>query len=744
MEFKPHRWETDAGNIRYYENFDSFVYRNESVKNFLEDESKYFVIATKGIGKTLLLAYKRYLLQQKYSGSDSENTSVAFIPEGSHSYVEFIESIKTSLSEDTIHALSDWEYCKKLWAMTIELTVLSHMSREKEHIALDTPPRAERHRTTLSYLVKSPRSVEFVFNELLAMRETELLHFFEGVANTVGEHFKQINSGVVLFLDRLDNALEEAHAGIWVPIQAGLLEAAWDIMRSNSHVKIYLSIRQEAYAEHRSRNANASQGAVTAIHYTDTDLRHLLNHLVSYYEKKDTVEDFLGFDTFPNTIIHQPENVFRFMFRYSIGRPRDFVEFCGKLHENLQGDPKESKEERQMRLKVLVRLVSSQEIIKNLYAELSMLLHSFKDIEMFDEFLAHIKYNILTYEEMKAVCRNSKGDACPDDCAHCPAERHPFCDLYNMGLIGVLVRDEKGERQQFKTPYEDMAQSLPKSTRYYFVHPALREYISALHTKTNAGQKYGMFNGILVGDGVRWTERFEELYHVDKCINGLATQRARAFFTDMVTAYCKTGSRSLPQAEYEAIRGACKPFELRRLDALEGYFGRNRPFVPPRISVFISYATDSEKHQEKVMAFCNMLRAKGFDSYMDLTMKKDFPQLTALMTEGLRKDKVIIVCSAEYARKADNHEPSGVWSEAKMIADDLDVNTQKYIPICFEPFCKAHVPKMLAGYWVEDLSKDRADGFHKLLARIKDEPEYDWREPAENEAESPPKKIGEF
>lgn len=68
-----------------------------------------------------------------------------------------------------------------------------------------------------------------------------------------------------MFFDRLDNALETSHDSIWEPIQLGLLEAAWDVMRSNHHIKIYLSIRQEAYASHRTRNANAISSSVVKI-----------------------------------------------------------------------------------------------------------------------------------------------------------------------------------------------------------------------------------------------------------------------------------------------------------------------------------------------------------------------------------------------------------------------------------------------------------------------------------------------
>ena len=120
------KWEADAGNLSDFGNFDTFVYRNGSVDSFLTDSGKSFVIAAKGVGKTLLLSYKRYLLESKYSQSN-DTTSITFIP-SKHPYISFIESIKTTLSNEQLSKLQQWEYCKRLWVLIIELCVISHSS----------------------------------------------------------------------------------------------------------------------------------------------------------------------------------------------------------------------------------------------------------------------------------------------------------------------------------------------------------------------------------------------------------------------------------------------------------------------------------------------------------------------------------------------------------------------------------------------------------------------------------------
>ena len=77
--------------------------------------------------------------------------------------------------------------------------------------------------------------------------------------------------------------------------------------------------------------------------------------------------------------------------------------------------------------------------------------------------------------------------------------------------------------------------------------------------------------------------------------------------------------------------------------------------MPKPISIFISYAYDSDEHKERVESFVEMLRQMGFDAKMDSMLKAKFPDLDQLMTYGLKSDKIIVILSPEYKRKADNN-----------------------------------------------------------------------------------------
>jgi hypothetical protein len=65
------KWETDAEKINV-SLIPHMLFRNNGVDEFIDSENKYFIVASKGIGKTLLLNYKRYLLERRHKSDEKE------------------------------------------------------------------------------------------------------------------------------------------------------------------------------------------------------------------------------------------------------------------------------------------------------------------------------------------------------------------------------------------------------------------------------------------------------------------------------------------------------------------------------------------------------------------------------------------------------------------------------------------------------------------------------------------------
>jgi hypothetical protein len=267
-------------------------------------------------------------------------------------------------------------------------------------------------------MLSTPLTFDFIFDRFLAFTSRELRKFIAEYTYIVDTRFRLLDRSIYYFFDRVDQALNHSDDKIWVSIQKGLLEAAWDTKRSNTHVKIYLSVRQEAYAELLTYNRGSMDHEVSVIKYQDGELKNLINHLLEHYENKKTFEEFLGITYFHNVTTNTQERIFSFMNRYSLGRPRDFVIFCGHMTDCLSV----KKSLLSKRLKQSVIESSSNSIISSLHSELRMLMSCLKSIELFDSFVELLDYNILKYTDLKNICKqfhdkhDKSGEPCCDDC----------------------------------------------------------------------------------------------------------------------------------------------------------------------------------------------------------------------------------------------------------------------------------------------------------------------------------------
>ena len=87
----------------------------------------------------------------------------------------------------------------------------------------------------------------------------------------------------------LIKAISETQREFWIELQLGLLEAAWEFGR-RKHVKVFCSIRQEAYSNYESSDGNATSGNVTVIEYSDEDLVAMMNKSSLCYDGKKLSE----------------------------------------------------------------------------------------------------------------------------------------------------------------------------------------------------------------------------------------------------------------------------------------------------------------------------------------------------------------------------------------------------------------------------------------------------------------------
>ena len=308
------------------------IFSNSTVEQFLDIYSKNFVVACKGIGKTLLLKYKRFLMEKHFSPSN-EGSSISFIPH-STPYLDFVSDFG-SINANDKKLMEDLYTSKKMWTVAIMISVLSEYNSKtqlkfhKHDLEINELKNMYDHkfkRYIDLFTGESSFNPCFVLRLMLTkMNNSEIKRFLDEYYPIIEELFRSVQSGVFVFIDRVDQALTSYGINVWINFQAGLIEAAWDAMRINNHIKIYTSMRQEAWLSYTSPDKEAIKGNVSIIRYSHDDLFNISNHHCSYYENKRTVYDFLGFKEIKNAFCGTAEDSFDYIERHTLGRPRDLM-----------------------------------------------------------------------------------------------------------------------------------------------------------------------------------------------------------------------------------------------------------------------------------------------------------------------------------------------------------------------------------------------------------------------------------
>lgn len=502
-------WASDANQIDIGD-LSSVVFRNEMVDDFLERRNKFFLSAGKGLGKTLLLTFKRSLLWNSHQHGEGGKSAALFVPQG-RPYLDFMSDVR-SLSRHHEQLLSDLLSAKRMWSLALAVSALSHHSQligKDDAEELDLFPR--RMRQWLGGRAIEPT---VVFKELLGQSVGDINRLIDESENFLDHKLRQMHGGTFFFIDKVDQALRQLPQSAWVHVQAGLLEAAWDLMNANSHIKVHASIRQEAFSNYESDIKANLFGAATLIRYSDEELHQMLDQLARCYESCESFQDFLGIKVVKHARRPFPEDSFRYVRRHTLGRPRDLVIIASKLsaHRKSLSEPQFCH---------LVNGASAAGLVTNVFDEMRVFLNCLQDRPERHRFFALVPHNILSREEAVRISCEFNGLTAGDyQFFHADAAGlyHPFSDLHRVGLLGVVAREPDGGKlwQKFKQPEDfiaDVESSLPDSP-YYVLHPALDDHIAQLHTS----RPYRLFQHVAVGDNQAWEDYFGLFCNLERCL----------------------------------------------------------------------------------------------------------------------------------------------------------------------------------------------------------------------------------
>jgi hypothetical protein len=506
-------WATDANQIEI-DALERVVFENEVIAHFLSRRNKHFLIGTKGLGKTLLLTRKRQLLT---AAAADDAQSLTLIPTG-RPYLDFMSEMRT-LSSKYQQPLSELSTTKRLWSAALRISVISH----HPGVMASGPTRslAELPERILAWLDNGRIEPTVVFKELTSLSIGQLNRIIDKCENELDERLRRIHAATYVFIDKVDQAIRHLTREAWIATQAGLIEAAWEIMNANSHIKVYATIRQEAFANYQSHTRSNLFGSTSTLEYTPHELRRLLDGLSQYYEGQTTFADFLGLEVLRHPHRTDPEETFQFVLRHTLGRPRDLVAIASELSANRSHLSEAG-------LRRVVERTGGTVIVASIFDEVHVFLDCLGDEATRRRFLGLIPGNILTRAEAIQICEEFNGlepGTIPFLGEESPEIHHPFRDLYLAGLLGCLEADAATGAllQRFRQPYDSVSSLVVPESAYYFIHPALNHPIVEARNR----RPYLRMEQVPVGHQLPWQPLYSLVVAIERCAHTLADPEFR-------------------------------------------------------------------------------------------------------------------------------------------------------------------------------------------------------------------------
>jgi class 3 adenylate cyclase len=279
------------------------------------------------------------------------------------------------------------------------------------------------------------------------------------------------------------------------------VEVSYQLRRINHHIKVFAAVRKEAYARLAKTTVMAQQyrGSAVDISYSRQSLREIFLNNVRLLKsdtmvrperlRADPLEAFLGQTTVTDAYTREEEGSFEFIYRHTLLRPRDLMTIGQRLAAL---PPNERRSE--LRFKQVVHQAAT-EIAYEYLAEIAP---HIGNLEL-EQLLLRLPSNVLTREQIETVFLEHS-------IATGGEEKHVFCALYRVGLLGYVHYDRvRGEwAQHFLRPGEATLEPdgmLPQAT-HYLLHPVLHDVIGRL----NPAYLQHIHRDNIVGYGRPWRE----------------------------------------------------------------------------------------------------------------------------------------------------------------------------------------------------------------------------------------------
>ncbi len=496
-------WTIDADDIQIADDFDAaLLHKTVWIENFLDAnrDDKFIVVGTKGFGKTLLLKAKRIRCQE-LGYLCLPHDALLDKPVGNKIFSRELLGVYEA----------DIEPWSRVWITSIACAVLKNSGLPD---VLDVSPRFARllRNTQL-------RSVFDHFVVLLDYSPRDVHRCAQETNTVLIPLLRALKRPVAVFIDSVDEYFNkhihtpawrasfsgELSPDIWFLSQMSLVEVAYQLRRITKHLKVFASVRKEAFNRLAASSPMVQQyrGSAIDASYSNASLKQIFANNVQRERKTnlahpekvgdDPIAAFLGRTSTTHTFTGLDENAFDYIERHTLLRPRDLMTVGQKLAAI---EPEERANEWDFKRAVNE---AASEIVQEYLNEVAPHLG---DVDLAG-MLAMIPANVLTREVVEMLA--ARYDEVPGHQGGATG-LEAFAALFETGLLGLVQTDPlSGDQvQRFLTPGEyafGTVRALP-SSHHYLVRSVLSGYISAL----NAGYADRTDRANVIGNGRAWRD----------------------------------------------------------------------------------------------------------------------------------------------------------------------------------------------------------------------------------------------
>lgn len=428
---------------------ENLIIAGENDENYIKGKNFFFLIGSKGYGKTHLLRCKSFTSRQNNSGE-------TFFP-------------ITSLSEqlnlyfDNSLKISQWE---EYWY----LILISYISIKSGKNIDDSFVKQSEYLSSFasSYLVDKLKAseltnkIKYFEKEFATIRQSINCYFddiTESIYNELYNAFKEYKITEDKFIEILNKYI------------LGFTKAVIKLNRINSKINIFSTITKEHFDLLSNKQKSQIISFCFFIEYSDKDIISIFEKQIdSNLNGPEKFNYFFGFNTID--IMRNPfivnkngelnesfiETPFQYLRRHCRGTPREIMFLGSRFWEYIHFDKSYSQLNKEDKIVKFKKFISehSEKILTQILREISLGLKE-------DELL-----NFLSLFKSPIVRSNEIID-----------KQLIALKLYNFGLLGIVLQVDKGSKQYFNQNENSIFQinSLPLS-KFYLVHPILHRLMN--------------------------------------------------------------------------------------------------------------------------------------------------------------------------------------------------------------------------------------------------------------------------